>query len=115
MNNTAIARLALEGGLGIGTVTGGAYAAEYGRELSMQKLKSEGYEDKLEATKSNWRKWTQYQIACYNSIALNKDDAAGRKQEALDCKNNVQSKLKDKLEGIQWDHKAPNQTDANKG
>lgn len=37
MNYTAIARLTAEGGLLLGTAAGGAYAAEYGRELSETK------------------------------------------------------------------------------
>lgn len=38
MNHTAIARLALEGGLVMGTATGGAFAAEYGRELTEMRV-----------------------------------------------------------------------------
>lgn len=46
MNFTAIARYTLEGGLGVGTITGGAYAAEYSKELveNKRELERKGWE-----------------------------------------------------------------------
>lgn len=108
MNNTAIARLALEGGLGIGTVTGGAYAAEYGRELTVQQLKAEGSKDKIEATEGRWRKWMIYTIACLNSInkkgggnGHSGGTAQSATQEARDCKSHIQQNLQTEVsEGV---------------
>lgn len=49
MTNTAIARLALEGGLAGGTITGASYAVKYSNELASDPEKAEFY-------KSNWKK-----------------------------------------------------------
>lgn len=56
MNNTAIARLALEGGLGIGTITGTSYAAQYSQQLAVQDAQMAHANDKSAAIENRWMK-----------------------------------------------------------
>lgn len=109
MNATAIVRLVLEGGLVTGTAVGGACAAEYSRDIAVYKAKEDGYENKVSATKRDFRMWTQYAVSCFNSISAK--NVEQMKPEAGSCKAHMEPRLKDKID-INWQHGAPGTTDA---
>lgn len=102
------ARIAGEVGLSIGTIAGGSCAAKYSNQLAVQSVKMEGHDVQITAAKSNWRKWAQYAVSCFNLI-----NTTSRKEESLNCKNHMSSKLTDKID-IDWRHGEPGKTEAGK-